>query len=138
MGFLSQIDTAGGVLNRAVTESGWIAGLLVLIVLAALTLFGVLVRGDRSELREINRFVRSEMPDVIDGNTVLIARFVAVLHDRPCLHDSDVEKRLNAVDPMKIPDDELADLGAAARKAAERIKRRAARREKDGEDSNGE
>lgn len=137
MELLLQVDRASEVVGRAVAESGWIAGLLVLIVISSLALFGVFIKGDRFELREINKFVRSELPDVIDGNTVLISRFVSVLHGRPCLHDSDID-RLNGVDPRTLKDGEVAELDGVAKKAAERIKRRAARRARTDEDSSTE
>lgn len=135
MMLLAQIDHATEVVNHAITESGWAAGLLVLIVLAALGLFGFLIRGDRSELREINRFVRTEMPDVIDGNTLITARFIAVLHTRPCIHDSDVDK-FEAIDSKTLREGEVNELDGVAKKAADRIKRRAARRVRVDEDSN--
>jgi hypothetical protein len=134
IGILLQMDQATEVMRHAVTESGWMAGLLVLIVLAALALFGVMIRGDRSELRAINKFLRSEMLDAIDGNTIAFSRFASVLHGVPCLHKSDLDK-IEDTDPRKMSDAEITELDVVSRKAVERIKRRADRRARAQEDS---
>jgi hypothetical protein len=133
---LAQIETASELARHAQAEGGWIAMALVVFVTSALGLFAYMVRGDRVELREINRFVRTEMPDVIDGNTIIVARFIDILRTRPCMHDSDFA-RIESGNGTRITDDEAADMDGAARKAIERVKRRQVKRIKDDESSQG-
>jgi hypothetical protein len=132
----AQIETAAELAKQAGAESGWIAMALVIFVTSALGLFAYMVRGDRMELREINKFVRTEMPDVIDGNTIVVSRFIETLKHRPCLSDSDFSK-IQGGNGTRIEDGELAELDGAAKKAVARVQRRAARREKADESSNG-
>jgi len=129
----AQIETATELARQAGAESGWIAMALVVFVTAALGLFAYMVRGDRIELREINRFVRTEMPDVIDGNTIVVARFIEVMKTRPCIHDSDFAK-IQGGNGTRIDETELIELDGAAKKAVERVNRRVTRRAKNSEE----
>lgn len=117
------------VVDRAVTEGGWLAGLLAVLVLGSLGLFGYFLRGDKAEARETQKFIRTEMANVIDGNTIVVGRLIGTLRDRPCLHDSDLTK-LEAGNGSKMTDAELTELDVATRKAVDRVKRRERRRDK--------
>lgn len=113
---------------KAGAESGWIAMALVLMVMGALGLFAFFLRGDKAEARETQRFIRNEMADVIDGNTIVVGRFLAVMRERPCLHDSDL-KRLEGGNGLNVGTDEEETLDAATKKAVARVKTRERRRQ---------
>jgi thymidylate kinase len=128
MPLLAQIETATELARHAQAEGGWIAMALVVLVTSALGLFAYMVRGDRVELREINRFVRTEMPDVIDGITVMLARFVAAERKCPAFRDSDLA-RIESGNGTRMSDAEIAELDVTAKKAVERMQKRQRRRE---------
>ena len=132
---LAQADAVSGVADvatRAGVESGWVAMFLVVIVLGALALFGLFLRGDKADARETQRFIRTEMAEVIDGNTIVIGRLIGAMRDRPCLHDSDLTK----LEARVVDQAELQTLDEATQRAVARVKRRERRRERpDGEDT---
>lgn len=100
---------------------------LVVLVTAALGLFAFLVRGDRMELREINKFIRTEMPDVIDANSIMMARFIAWERKCPAMSVVNLEQ-IQDGNGTKVDSDEFRELDATAQKAIARVKRRANRR----------
>lgn len=122
------ISTGIDLATRAGTESGWMAVALVVIVTAALGLFAYFLRGDKSEARETQRFIRTEMADVIDGNTIVVGRLIATMRDRPCLHDSDLT-RLEG-NGTHVSEKEVGDLDDVTKRAVVRVQRREQRRQR--------
>lgn len=123
-------DSVVDVATRAGAEAGWIAMFLVVIVMGSLALFGYFLRGDKAEMRETQRFIRGEMADVIDGNTIVIGRLIGAMRDRPCLHDSDLQRlEHGTIDPA-----ESDTLDAATKKALARVQRRERRRSRPDDD----
>jgi len=133
---LAQIETASEVARQAGREAGWTAMALVVLVTAALGLFAFLVRGDRMELREINKFIRTEMPDVIDSNSIMMARFIAWERKCPAMAAFNMENVQDG-NGTKMDSDEFRELDATAQKAIARVKRRADRRVRNDESSQG-
>lgn len=75
------------IVQTAATESGWVAALLVLLVLSGFGVLGYIVRQLWIDHRELQRFVRSELVDLVAKNTTAYSRLGDLLHDRPCLQD---------------------------------------------------
>jgi hypothetical protein len=134
MSFLAQVETAAELARQAGRDAGWTAMALVVLVTAALGLFAYMVRGDRMELREINKFIRTEMPDVIDANSIMMARFIAWEKKCPAMNEANLD-HIQSGNGTKIDSDEFRELDATAQKAIARVKRRADRRAKNMEDS---
>ncbi len=75
------------VVKTAATESGWVAALLVLLVLSGFGVLGYIVRQLWIDHRELQRFVRSELVDLVSKNTTAYSRLGDLLDERPCLRD---------------------------------------------------
>lgn len=79
------------IIDQASNEAGWVAGLLVLLVVAGFSLLGYFVRQLWNDHRALQEFVRTTLARCLADNTTAFIRLVNMLHDRPCLRD-DVDK----------------------------------------------
>lgn len=121
------MSNAAAIVQQAADHSGWEAALLVCIVLSGFGCFGYVIRQTILDLRELQKFVREGMADVIDDNTVCWARVGQILRHRPCLNDSDVD-RISQGNGTKDDPEDTPDLDATAMRAIERRKSRQAKR----------
>ena len=106
------------------------AVMLVVLIIGICSLFAYFLRGDKKEQQLTQRFIRNEMAQVIDANTIILGRFIHVLGDRPCVAtDSDL-KRLTAGNGTKLTEAEASDYDDVTKKAIQRVKRRDRRKER--------
>lgn len=87
------------VVKTAATESGWVAALLVLLVLAGFGVLGFIVRQLWTDHRELQTFVRTELAELVTKNTTAYSRLGDLLDDRPCLRDREDRVRKSYVLP---------------------------------------
>ena len=93
------MDTAAyEVIQSANASAGWAAALLVMIVVAGFALFGVFIRMQNTDLRELNKFCRTEMSAIIDDNTTAFRGFTRIMEKNPCVKDSDMDRILSGED----------------------------------------
>lgn len=87
------------VVKTAAAESGWVAALLVLLVLSGFGVLGYIVRQLWIDHRELQRFVRSELVDLVSKNTTAYSRLGDLLDDRPCLRNREERVRKSYILP---------------------------------------
>jgi len=80
------------IIEQAQNEAGWVAGLLVLLVVAGFSLLGYFVRQLWTDHCKLQEFVRTTLARCLSDNTTAFLRLVNMLHDRPCLQDDELEK----------------------------------------------
>jgi hypothetical protein len=80
------------IIDQANSESGWVAALLVLLVVAGFSLLGYFVRQIWLDHRNLQAFVRTTLARCLADNTTAFIRLVNMLHDRPCLQEDDLDK----------------------------------------------
>jgi hypothetical protein len=109
-------------IKAAANGGDWAAVLLVVMVVGVCGLFGWMIRQLWLGQEETQKFIRGELANVIDDNTVGWSRAASVLAKRPCLLDEDAS--LLAGNGTR--DEDPSGLDETARRA---IKRRQARSE---------
>lgn len=75
------------VVQTAAVQSGWVAALLVLLVLAGFGVLGFIVRQLWTDHRDLQTFVRSTLADLVTQNTKAFMRLTGAMKGRPCLRD---------------------------------------------------
>lgn len=101
------------VVKTAAAESGWVAALLVLLVLAGFGVLGFIVRQLWTDHRDLQKFVRSELAELVTKNTTAYTRLGDLLDDRPCLRDREDKVRKSYI----LPDPD-APIGRTLRREA--------------------
>jgi hypothetical protein len=118
------VDPAASVdlVRQAGQESGWMAAALCLVGAVAISGLIVMVRRLMVDQAETERFIRSEMSNVIDDNTLAFGKLGSILRKRPCLSDSDVDAITDGKDDSDLNLSETGKRVLARR--AERVKQR--------------
>ena len=99
--------------------------MLVVLVMSTFAAFGYIIRQTVLDLRELQKFVRTELASVIDDNTVCLAKAAASFKRCPAF-DSDVDVIADG-NGTKIED--TPDLDATAKRAIQRRKERVVKKE---------
>lgn len=94
------------VVKTAAAESGWVAALLVAIVLGNISVLGWIVRSLWKDHRALQTYLRTHFVSVIKENTSGFNRLADELEQRPCLRDR--EERIRQSYVLPDPDAPIA------------------------------